>query len=232
MNTARARRNIVLALIVVIGSGSVAVGQFTQVRRLSETLEANQERLQDYTWTRRITISVDGEQQLVQLFDVRYDADGNLQKTPVAVPEEETAAKPVGKRKAKKKQRRAAELTDDLKTFIDGYIHMSPERMQQYVMRSKVYHGRGASGTDTQILARNVVFQGDSMDIVIDGPSGIPKHLEIMTSHSGEPLNLKTDFARLEDGTGYPARSVVKTEFKEKKLTIVVENFDYEKLDG
>jgi len=232
MKTARARRNVALALIVLIGSGSVAVGQYTQVRRLSETLEANQEKLQDYTWTRRITISVDGEQQLVQLFDVRHDPEGTLQKTPIAVPEEETAAKPVSKKKAKKKKQRAAQLTDDLKTFIDGYIHMSPDRMQQYVMQSKVYHGRGESGTETQILSRNVVFQGDTMDIIIDGPSGIPKRLEIMTSHAGEPLHLETAFARLDDGTGYPARSVVKTEVKESKVTIVVENFDYEKLDG
>jgi hypothetical protein len=232
MKTVSCRGTVVLALIVLIGSASVAHGQFTQVRRLSETLEANQERLLEYTWTRRISISVDGELQLVQLFDVRQDADGNLQKTPLPLPPEEAPAKPEKKRKAKKKRRQAAELTDDLKKFIDGYIHMSPDRMQRYVMQSKVYHGRGESGTETQILSRNVVFQGDSMDIVIDGPSGIPKRLEIMTSHSGEPMHLKTDFARLEDGTGYPARSVVKTEFKEKKLTIVVENFDYEKLDG
>jgi hypothetical protein len=228
-----ARVTALLTLVALFGSASVALGQFTQVRRLSETLEANQERLQDYSWTRRITISVDGEQQMVQLFDVRHDADGELQKTPIPLPPEEAPAEPAKKkRKAKKKKQQAAELTADLKQFIDGYIHMSPDRMQQYVMGSKVYHGRGPSGAETQILSRNVVFQGDSMDIIIDGPSGIPKRLEIMTSHAGEPLHLDARFERLDDGTGYPAQAVVKTEVKESKITIVVENFDYEKLDG
>jgi hypothetical protein len=228
-----ARRYVCVVLFGLMGSGSVVLGQYTQVRRLSETLEANQEALQDYTWKRRITISVNGEQQLVQLFDVRHDPDGNIEKTPIAGPEEETAVKgPVRKKKAKKKQQQAAELTEGLKKFIDGYIHMTPERMHRYVMQSKVYHGRGKSGTETQIQSRNVVFQGDSMDITIDGPSGVPKRLEIMTSHEGEPVHLVTEFARLDDGTGYPGRSVVKTEVKEKQLTIIVENFDYEKLDG
>jgi hypothetical protein len=214
-----ARVTALLTLVALFGSASVALGQFTQVRRLSETLEANQERLQ--------------EQQMVQLFDVRHDADGELQKTPIPLPPEEAPAEPAKKkRKAKKKKQQAAELTADLKQFIDGYIHMSPDRMQQYVMGSKVYHGRGPSGAETQILSRNVVFQGDSMDIIIDGPSGIPKRLEIMTSHAGEPLHLDARFERLDDGTGYPAQAVVKTEVKESKITIVVENFDYEKLDG
>lgn len=199
----------------------------TQIQRLAGVLETNQKSLQHYTWKQRTTITLDGEEQSVKLFDARLDDLGVVKKTPI---EGESGEKKVARKKKKKKK--AVELTDSLKLLIDSYIHPTPGRLHQLVIKSNVYHGRGESGTETLIQSRNVLFQGDSMDIWIDGISNKPNKLEILTSHQGEPVHLVAKFGRLEDRTAYPENTTVKTEIKEKKMVIVIENFDYVRQEG
>ena len=213
-------RRLALALVAALAWAPAGTIAQTQIQRLAEVLKTNQKSLQHYTWTSRTTITIDGEQQSVKLFDARLDDLGAVKKTPIPGATDE-------KKKGKKKKKKAAELTDSLKLLIDSYIHPTPERLHQLVIKSNVYHGRGESGTETLIQSRNVLYQGDSMDIWIDGISNKPNKLEILTSHQGEPVHLVTRFDRLEDRTAYPATTTVKTEVKEKKMVILIENFDY-----
>lgn len=220
-------RRVALLLVALAWMTSGVAAQ-TQIQRLAGVLEANQESLRRYTWKSRTTITLDGEEQSVKLFDTRLDELGAVEKTPIEGESEEKRVRPAKKKKKKK----AAELTESLKILIDSYIHPTPGRMHQLVLKSNVYHGRGESGTETLIQSRNVLYQGDSMDIWIDGISNKPNKLEILTSHRGEPVHLVARFDRLEDRTAYPASTTVKTEVKEKKMVIVIENFDYVRQEG
>ena len=202
---------------------SVVLAQ-TQIERLAGVLEANQKSLQRYTWTSRTTITVDGEDPSVKVFDVSLDDNGVVKKTLI---EDEAADT-----KRRKRQKKAAELAESLKLLIDSYINPTPAQLHRLVLKSNVYHGRGESGTETLIQSRGVMYQGDSMDIWIDGISNKPNKLEILTSHQGEPVHLVAQFGRLEDRTAFPERTTVKTELKEKKMVILIENFDYVLQEG
>src|SRR5215217_2734997 len=73
----------VAALLVALGSTLVlAQGQPT----FAESQKANAQALRQYSWKSRTEIKLKGESKNVKVEQVRYDANGKLQKTPSGGP--------------------------------------------------------------------------------------------------------------------------------------------------
>src|SRR3954449_8816815 len=60
--------------------------------------KANAQALRQYGWKSRTEIKLKGESKNVKLEQVRYDADGKLQKTPIGAPPAAAPAPPQGGR--------------------------------------------------------------------------------------------------------------------------------------
>src|SRR3982750_252409 len=71
--------------LVVLSSGAV-VAQDKVQPSFAESQKANAQTLRQYTWKSRTEIKLKGESKNVKLEQVRYDANGKVQKTPIGAP--------------------------------------------------------------------------------------------------------------------------------------------------
>jgi hypothetical protein len=225
-------RRLVIVLLATLLGGEPAAAQAGQLRALGETFKRNRQELHDYTWTQRTEVTVNGEVRELTLARMRYDLDGNLQKTPIGEQEEKKVRGPIRKRRAKKKQKKAAQFNQDLRDLIRTYTQFTPEQMHSAFSRASVFPGQGATEGMIRVQVRSVVREGDSMFMWADALTSRMRKFEILTSLEGEPVKVITEFRDLENGPTYPARTTVHTEMKGKAMVIKTENFDHTRQGG
>ncbi len=131
----------------------------------------------------------------------------------------------VVERPTRKVEKKIAETREHLDALIGEYTEIGVERMQSVFADARVT--AGGPGALTLIQARDVIRRGDSLKIMVDAETLVPRRFELLTSLEGEPVQLRTEFSELDGGPSYPARVTVDTEIKEKKLVVITENFDF-----
>jgi hypothetical protein len=222
------RMRRVAALLLAVCLGAVpAVAQTGELRALSETYRRDRLELRDYDWTQRTEVTVNGEVTERTVARARYDPDGHLQKTPIGEKDKKKVRGPIRGRRAKKKQKKAAEFTRDLRGLIHSYTQFTPQQMRSAFARASVFPGEGDTEGMIRVQARSVVRQGDSMSMWADAATRRLRRFEILTSLEGEPVEVLTEFRELEGGPAYPATTTVRTERKGKTVVIRTENFDH-----
>jgi len=197
-----------------------AIGQ--SLEEVARQYRENQQALEKYTWKSRVQFFIDGRAQSSQLFQVRYGDKGNIEKTLVLTERKGKAAKSLSTA-----EMRLAEI----RTLIDGYMHMSPDNFRKLFHDSTVTEGQGANEGLTRIQARGIVAVDDLMSVWVDNDNHELRRFEIETSRQREPVGVVADFERVEGGPRYAARSTIKTLHKKKVMTIETENFDHERLE-
>ena len=80
---------------------------------------------------------------------------------------------------------------------------------------------------EVRIQMRGVVYQGDSMDVWVDGVNGRPSRFEVFTALYGEPVGVSVRFGGDPRGPALPVFAQVRTETKEKETEIRVEISDH-----
>jgi len=182
----------------------------------------NQQLLGDYTWKSKVQFSIDGQAKSSQLFQVRYGKTGNLEKTLLRTERKGKAAKSLSQTES-----RLAEI----RTLIDGYMHMRPDNFAKLFDDATVSVGQGPDAGLTRIQSRGVVAVDDLMSIWIDRDTHELRRFEITTSRQREPVEVVADFERTEGSPRHAVRSTIKTLHKKKVMVIETENFDFQRLE-
>ena len=187
-----------------------------EFERVAYNYRASREALHDYTWMQRVKVSIDGKEAGTQVFEVRFDADGR----PVRTLQEQTGGR------GKKERAIAEDARKAINQLMDAYTHMSPDDFRELFANSAAFEGQGDESGITRLRARDVLRQGDVMNIVVD-PSFRMRSFAIETSLQREPLQVEAEFLDLADGPTYLVRSTVTTRHKNKAITLDTENFDH-----
>lgn len=217
---------VVGCLLVLPLAGSPAAAQGDRLA-MAQAFKSNRQQLHRYTWKSRTEITVDGKTEQTTLYEARFDSEGKVQKTRIGGEETDGARGPFARKNAKKKRKQQAALSDVLVELIAAYTALGPKQMHLVFSKAIVWRGQVGNEGQTRLQTRDVVRLGDSMDVWVDTVTKRPRKFEIVTSLEGEPVNVTTDFRDLEGGPSYPARIVVDTAIKKKKVVITTENFDY-----
>src|SRR5215813_11406303 len=200
-----------------------AFGQDQMQQQFLKAQRDNAEAMKQYVWKSRTEVKKNGESKSTQLFLMRYDLNGTLQKTPIgAGTQPDIPTRGLRGRVAKKKVREIHETVEDLTNLVRSYSHLPPAKMQDFLV------GRTVGGSrDIQVQGKNVLQTGDSITIWIDPDTHKQKRMEIMTSMESKPVRATSDFKNLSDGFNYVARSVI--DYPAEQLQLVSENFDYQR---
>ena len=83
-----------------------------------------------------------------------------------------------------------------------------------------------------KLRSEDVVKQGDSVEFSVVDATYQPMIFEIQSTVDESPISVEITFQKLDDGTNYPARTIVKATFDGKPLKIETENFNYVKQGG
>ena len=198
----------------------------------AESQKANAQTLRQYSWKSRTEIKLKGESKNVKLEQVRYDANGKLQKTPIGAPPSAAPPPPQGGRggrlKAKaieNKKEEFGELMQGLGQLVTSYGQLPPDKLQAFKATATTGRGEGALQGTAQVQGLNVLEQGDSMTIWIDPASQMMRRVEIKTIYDKKPATLVADYQTVPNGPTYMAHAVLT--YPEKNVELTVDNSDY-----
>jgi hypothetical protein len=219
------RRRIGLAVTMALLLPIVASGQMQQ--KFAQAQALNAQALRQYTWKSRTEIKKKGETKTVQLALMRYDIDGNIQKTPLS----STAQQPgpsrgLRGRIAQKKKEGFADLMEDLSNLVKSYSQVPPDQMQRFMANATITQGAGPQQGLVLIQGKDLLQPGDAMTMWVDPTTFMQRKVEIQTALDKKPVRVVSEFRDLPDGPTYQARSVVS--YPSAELELIVENFDYE----
>ncbi|MBV9960155.1 MAG: hypothetical protein JO360_17145 [Acidobacteria bacterium] len=214
-------REIILLLAIMLLACFMAAGQ--QAPRFSQLQYENAKELRQYSWRSRTEIRKGGETRSVQLYVLRYDAGGVLQKTNIGGTQPDIPTRGLRGLIAKKKRDEFLELIDGLGALAKSYGEIPPEKMQQFMRRATV-----TLDTNNGLLrlqASDVMQPGDTMSLWVDAVTRRQRRVEVQTAFEQSPLRLVSEFRDLPLGPTYLSRSVV--DYPSRELTITTENYDY-----
>jgi hypothetical protein len=186
--------------------------------------QRNAEALKEYTWKSRNEVRKNGESKATQLFLIRYDALGNIQKSQIGGSAPPAMPKgPLMAGIAKKKKEELIELTNDLRRQVEAYSHLSPQKMQLLLSNATIT-AKLDQGI-VQIHGENILQFQDSMIILLDAKTRKQRRVEIRAFLERNPVKAVIEFNDLPAGPTYMARTVV--DYPKDGLQLITENFDY-----
>jgi hypothetical protein len=202
-----------------------------RVAALKANLAASQAALRQYEWIETTVVSLKGEEKSRQQNRCYHGADGALQKVPVTAPPAP----------AKKKRGLRGRIVENKKEELAGYMKEAVELVHQYVppasARIQAVKDAGQvtlqpDGTNKRLKLTFAGYlkPGDSLGMDVELGSNRILGVKVSTylASPQEQVNLDVRFSALNDGTSYPAETVL--DAKAKDLRVTVQNSGYRKL--
>jgi hypothetical protein len=221
------RHSIEMGMVILLLTSIAFPSQIDQ--KLAHALQQNAQALRPYSWKSRTEIQKGGETKSVKLSLMRYGVDGVLQKTPVSsTPPPQIPTRGIRGLIAQKKKENFLETLDSLGALTKSYNELSTEALQRFMANATATSEIGSGQKLLRIKGRNVLQPGDSMTFWVDALTHNLRRIEIRTALDEKPVRVDSDFQDLPKGPTYLARSVV--EYPGEGLTVITENFDYERV--
>lgn len=182
--------------------------------------------LQSYTWKSKTQVEVNGEVRKVMINQCRYDATGQLQRTPIS--STESASKPQGPlraRIAERKQEKAEEWINGLRETLEPYQHVPKDKMKAFLMAGQMTPmGDGL----IQIAGTGLVTPNDQVTVTADMASRQPKKFVVNTSYDNTPLQLEVDLSDIAPGVNAPTSMTISV--PDHNLDVITQNYDFQPL--
>jgi hypothetical protein len=206
----------------------VAVAGQQQGAKFAEGQQENAKKLRQYSWKSRTEVRKGGETKSTQLHLVRYDPEGAVQQTLISQTSQQIPTRGLRGFIAKKKKEDFLETLDGLRAVAKSYGSLAPEKMQRFMSGASVAPEKTAERRNLiRVEGRDVLQPGDSMTVWLDAATRRQRRVEIQTTFDGKPVRIVSEFQDLTDGPTHVARSVV--EYPSRELSIITDNFDYER---
>lgn len=205
-----------------------------RVTELKESMTKNKQELATYTWTERVTISLNGNERKQERFQVRMGPDGKPIKTPIDAPAQDQSARGgrLRQRIVEKKKEEFEDYAQSMKDLAQQYIPPEKDLIQEAYSKGNVSITPGAGGAPgrIQFAIHDYIRKGDLVTIIFDKDQ---KQLVSISIHSwiDDPtdiMNLSVRFDKLPNGPSHASGATI--EGVRKKLTVVTQNDNYRKL--
>jgi hypothetical protein len=226
------RRPISAAVLALCAAITVA-GAAQPNLEFARAQQANKAALREYTWKTRTELTLKGESKNVRLEQVRYDLDGNLQKTLIGggPAEAERSARgrlggPIRELVVARKKEAFKDLIVDLALLAASYANLPQSGLQRFASQATVSKGDNDESGTVRLDGRNVLAANDALSVWIDPTSHMMRRVEIATAFEMKPVHLAADYRSLANGLTYQARAVLRYPSKEMQLT--VESFEFQ----
>lgn len=208
----------------VIGAAGLAAQSTPDQQYMASLLRTNQEELRKHSWKSKHTFTIDGVQKRVADYSVKYFSNGTQQKMEIGRQvDKEKVRRANGKKLSKKEREAAYQFIMEVHSQFDNYLN--PLFAEKAVSTATM-----TTDGDTLILqSRDVVTNGDSVEIRFVLPDDLPTTATVTTTVEGSPVSLTIEFDKMEAGPVYPKRSTTAADWQEFHLKITTENSDYER---
>ncbi|MEW6130218.1 MAG: hypothetical protein AB1757_24500 [Acidobacteriota bacterium] len=219
--------NLVSIITLILLGNLVAQAQDpAQLKEIfARSQQQNAQALRQYAWKSRNEVKKNGESKSTKVFEMRYDANGNLQKRQISATEPSLPKGPLIGRIAQKKKDDFIEMVNKLGEQVKAYSQLPPEKMQAFLASATITPKLNEGMV--QIQGEHLLQRGDVMRIFIDVKSRKQRRVEIATFFENQPVKAVIEFSELPAGLTYTARTVV--DYPKESLQLITENFGYQR---
>src|SRR5689334_7488886 len=186
--------------------------------------------LRQYQWKLRTEVQRKGETKSVQVAQVRYDANGQMQTTVISkTPEPDLPKFGLRKAIAEKKFKEFKETVQQLGDLARAYGNLSPEQTQQFMASAVITPEMNGEQKLVRAEGHDVFQNGDTMVVWLDAVTRKQRRIEIQAAYDGKPVRIVSEFRDLpQGGPTYLATSQIA--YDNGEVVIVTTNFDHERL--
>ena len=204
-------------------------------QKFAQAQKENAEAMHHFTWKSRTELKLKGESKKVKVEQVRYGADGQLQKITLEESSPQPAEQKRGRRGGRIKQKvienkkeEFADLMQQLVVVAQSYGHIPPAQMQAFLKNAQFSMGKGAYEGTIQITGTGALNPADSMNIWIDKQTMMMRRIEISTVLDKNPVQMTSEYIQMTNGPSFQSRATL--EYPAKQIQVTVENFDQQQL--
>lgn len=221
-----------LSIIVMASLAPVAtLGAQDAKQKFAEAQKANTAAARQYTWKSRTELKLKGESKSVKLEQVRYDANGQLLKTPIDTGAQQAQQPSGGRLKQRviaKKKEEFGELIKGLAGLVTSYAHMPQDKMQAFTQNATFKPGQGQDAGAIQIAGQPGIAAGDSLTLWVDKSTMLFNRIAINSVYDKEPVTVGAAYATTPTGLNYMAKATV--DYPSKGVQLIVDNYEYKSL--
>lgn len=237
MKLSKKGRNSLVGFSLAILVTVQCFAQGVDPTKFAEVQKGNSQALKSYTWKQRFELQMKGETKKVTLNTVRYDAQGNEQKTllseaPQAQEPQQQPPAP-GKRgsrvKAKvieNKKEEFKEMMEGLAGLVKSYGQISPDKLKAAIAKAEKIPGQGEMQGASGLKLTNLLQDKDSMTIWIDTQTLLFRRIEIASVYDKKPVSATANYKKIESGPNYMAQAVL--QYPSKEVVVKIDNFEYQ----
>ena len=193
-------------MLTLVGPGLAAQNPDLQQRvaDLKESTAKNKEELKQYTWLKRVTVSLKGQERKQERFQVRLGADGKPLKTPLDAPAatQDSAGRGgrLRERVVEKKKEEFKEYADQMKALAERYIPPDKDAIQDAYSKGNIsIEPISDAPNRVKLVIQNYIKPHDSMTLVIDKAEKRLTSISIVTylDDPSDIMKLTVQFGRL-----------------------------------
>lgn len=190
-------------------------------KQYSDSASANAAMMLKYAWKMRVEITVDGKVSPAQLYQMRYDSTGKLQKTALTQAPDSGGRGVRGKIKKNKMEEFMA-WAGQVAELVKQYAAPTPGTMLDFY--AKATYTLQPDGK-IKVSGDNMMQKGDHADFWVDLATGIPLVYAFTTNLGKDVVSTTIAFDQIPGGPRYP--ETVTVVVPTKKVTARVETFEY-----
>lgn len=196
-------------MVVLMATAGTLLAQ-VDAATLIQDFADNNRKLRDYSWTLRAEFTEGGETK-AGLYKMRFDLDGNLQRTPISagIPGEELPDEIL-----------------DLTRLVLSYAQPRPNRLQNFLNYAAIWEGRRGDEGTIRVEGEGLNERGDSVTVLMLSDGLIPQEMKAETDYFGDKVYITSEYRSLSDqGPVYAARIVA--QYPAKGIEMKLEFFDF-----
>lgn len=212
----------VLATAQAPGEGGPAIGQ---------RLKQNAEALKQYTYKRRVEVSMKGKSRGARVDQVSY-VDGRMETVPLQNPGQSSGSGRGGglrgmmkKKKMGQKKEGMKEDVERLTALFQRYMSPGDDSMRSLLEKAVISRTGPEANADIKVVATGVVSPSDSFTLLWNVANRRPAQIDIRSDLDGKPVRFTVAYASLPGGHFYPEHTLISVPNRE--LTIAIDQFDY-----
>ncbi len=226
------KKNLATALGLLLLGGAAIAQQPSgedRVAALKASLASSATTLRQFEWIETTTVSLKGEQKAQTQERCYYGADGKLQKVPVAAPAPE---KKKGGLRGKIAENKKEELSDYMKeavALVKSYLPPDPSKIDAVKSAGRLSVSP-QPGNKVRLTLATYLKPADSLTLEMNLADNTLATAGVASTMDSDkaPVSLVVNFAKLDNGAVYEAKTVL--DAKGKELRVTIEKSGYRKM--
>jgi hypothetical protein len=185
--------------------------------------------LRQYAWTEQTEVRVSGTLKSSNTLTCRYDASGELLKTPLATGKKMDGGQATSKRPIVRDKADLRDYIERAVTRVNNYAPPKPEVIDYVLSDGQVSLGRSADG-NSEIRLTHYYADGDSLVFTYNSQSKLLLRAAVVSTlgSAKDPVTLEAVFETLPDGLNHVSSAVLNA--KKRNVEVKMFNLDYRKV--